>query len=347
MFTICRSTLLRAALVSAALGAALALPPASPAAVTVGEDMTLDRGKLAGDSCFGPGVANTFASTAVPPGRLVASPLDGVVVRWSAWVDGQPASVKFRVLRPVGGGQFTGVGASAPTPSYVGVGTFDSRIPIKAGDHIGVDLPCTGASYMQVHYFVGAHTAIWAPTLADGAGPLASNFEDPNYSVMVSADVEPDADGDGYGDETQDQCPVDATTRATCPAPAPAAAPPAVADKAAPAASASFKRSFKLGKALRRGIRGSATSNEAGNVRARATLGRRAARRLGFKRAVTVAGGTASLASPGKVALKLEFGRKAKRKLAAATRVNLKLQLSVADGAGNTVGIVRSITLIR
>jgi hypothetical protein len=270
-----------------------------------------------------------------------------VVVRWSAWVEDGPASVKFRVLRPAGGGQFAGVGAGAPTPAYTGVGTFESRIPIKAGDHIGVDLPCTGAAFLRVHYFVGAHTAIWAPALADAAGPLASNLEDPNYSAMVSADVEPDADRDGYGDETQDQCPSDATTRATCPAAAPVPAPPSVADTTAPVASASFKRSFKLGKALRRGILGSAKSNEAGNVRAKATLGRRAARRLGFKRSVTVAREAASLASPGTVALKLEFGRKAKRKLAAATRVKLKLQLSVADGAGNTVRIVRSITLMR
>jgi hypothetical protein len=43
--------------------------------------------------------------------------------------------------------------------------------------------------------------------------------------------------------------------------------------------------------------------------------------------------------------LKLRFARKAKRSLATAKLVKLTVRISLADGAGNTAGMVRKVML--
>jgi hypothetical protein len=332
----------RLALLSGAACALLALPASGSAAVTIGE--TLDpNAPYAGVYCDTGDAPATFATTALPSGTL-ASPIDGVVVRWRFFSRDDTISLRPRVLR-AGPGGFTGVRSGDQTASFTKLGVFGARLPIAAGEFLGVDFPCSSSAphaALSERYYAGGGATVgnWSPALADGGPFRATSWDDPGYSLMMNADIEADADHDGYGDETQDGCPGDGGTHGVCPADT--AAP----DTTPPSTTAAFKRTYKLRRALRHGIAGSVTSNEAGKVTAKAIIGRRAARRLGLAR-VKVATGKASIASPGKVTLKLSFVRKTKRKLAVATRVKLTLRLSAADSAGNVTRMVRQVTLKR
>jgi hypothetical protein len=332
----------RIALLAGAVGALLALPATGSAAVTIGE--TLDpNAPTAGVYCVTGDAPATFATTALPSGTL-ASPFDGVVVRWRFLSKDSTISLRPRILK-AGPGGFTGVRSGDQTASFTGLGVFDARLPIAAGEYLGVDFPCSSNAPhadLTERWYAGGGASVgnWSTALVDGEPFRATSWDDPGYSLMMNADIEADADHDGYGDETQDGCPSDAGTHGVCPADT--AAP----DSTPPSVDVAFKRTYRLRRALPHGIAGSVTSSEAGAVTAKATIGRRAARRLGLKR-VTVATGKASIASPGKAALKLSFARTARRKLAAATRVKLTVRLSVADSAGNRTRVVRAVTLKR
>ena len=156
----------RCAIVAA--GAALALAAmASPAsaATTIGSDLT------ASDGTTGCGVACTGVGTALP-GRTIASPITGVVVRWR--VGDGVGQITFRVARPAadtypGDDTHIGAGRSEPatitTPPSDDVGeppvisTFPTRVPIGAGDRIGVDL--TSTSQVGYRDRAGAEVAIF------------------------------------------------------------------------------------------------------------------------------------------------------------------------------------------
>ena len=327
----------RLALLCSTVGALLALPATGSAAVTIGENLD-PNAPMAGVYCTTGDAPATFATTALPSGSP-ASPIDGVVVRWRFLSRDSTISLRPRILK-AGPGGFTGVRGGDQTAPFHGLGVFEARLPIAAGEYLGVDFPCSSTAPhadLSERYYAGGGATVgnWSGALADGGPFRATSFDDPGYSLMMNADVEADADHDGYGDETQDACPADAGTHGACP---PDVAPPSVG--------AEFKHTYKLRRALRRGIAGAVTSSEAGQVKATAKIGRRAARRLGLAR-VRVATGKASIASPGTVALKLSFGRKAKRKLAGANRVKLTVRLSATDGAGNPTRLVRAVTLKR
>src|SRR4051812_18372071 len=44
----------------------------------------------------------------------------------------------FRVLRASGAGNFTGAGSAGPAPGYHDLGEFAARLPIRAGDRVGI-----------------------------------------------------------------------------------------------------------------------------------------------------------------------------------------------------------------
>jgi Ca2+-binding RTX toxin-like protein len=208
--------------VTAALSAAvvlLALASPAPAAITIGSDLTASDGT---DAC---GVACTGIVTAIP-GRTTASPITGVVVRWR--VGDGVGQLTFRVARPAantypgddthtGGGRSAPVTVTTPPSDEVGeppvISTFPTRVPISAGDHIGVDL--TATSRVGVRDRAGAEAAIFVPPLGAGERREAQVVLD-DFEAVVNADVEPDADRDGFGDETQDQCSTDPTTQGLC-----------------------------------------------------------------------------------------------------------------------------------
>jgi Ca2+-binding RTX toxin-like protein len=190
---------------------AVAVPDAR-GAVTIGSDLSGSIGTIScgAEPCTG-------VQTALP-GRVVQAPTNGVIVRWRVG-DGSGA-MTLRVIRGAGA-NFTGVARGATVsvtipPSPPGqppaVSTFDTRLPVAAGDYLGVDL-AAGAS-VGYREPAGAQLPVFFPPLGDGEtrAPSGTGADE----GLVNADLEPDADGDGFGDETQDLCAKDATTQGLC-----------------------------------------------------------------------------------------------------------------------------------
>ena len=205
--------------VKPALGIAVALGVALPApasgVMTIGSNLAGDPGISFG--C--PPNTCTFAHQALPsastaPGGVLA-PSDGVVVRWRIKVGDLTGPAALRVTRPGNSDARAGV-ATGPTvtPASNSISAFDVRLPIEAGDALGVD--CCSVSRLHAGVATpGASVLTWNPPLQDNdAARLGDPFN--NLELLINADIEPDADTDGYGDETQDQCPTDASKHGDC-----------------------------------------------------------------------------------------------------------------------------------
>ena len=142
----------------------------------------------------------------------LASPINGVVVRWRVKEGATPEPTTLRILRPANSTTRAAAGTSAvATPTASAISTIDTRLPINAGDTIfGVD--SRGAPYA----FSGvADVRYWSGSLADGGVATASSSL-ANAELLVNADIEADGDHDGYGDETQDLCPLEPATHDGC-----------------------------------------------------------------------------------------------------------------------------------
>jgi hypothetical protein len=104
-----------------------------------------------------------------------------------------------------------------------GLHQFGSRLPIKAGETIGVTSRVTnfgtesaGSPIISTVSGVGVFGRVEGPFVQGSTTPFTI---DPDREILVNADVEPDADHDGFGDETQDLCPRDTGTHlVACPA---------------------------------------------------------------------------------------------------------------------------------
>ena len=95
------------------------------------------------------------------------------------------------------------------TPATNQTSSFDTRLPILAGQLFGVEQATTIASMETV---TGSSVQFWSmPSLVDG-GPASTGVTNSNLEMLINADVEPDVDLDAYGDESQDLCPGSAVT---------------------------------------------------------------------------------------------------------------------------------------
>jgi hypothetical protein len=119
-----------------------------------------------------------------------------------------------RVFRATGNpNEFTNVAETSYEVVSAGVDTFETRIPVQAGDRFGAwgpfgALTCTtGNAADSLGTFTG--DAMVNSTHIFSASP--------GDQVAVSAVVEADVDGDGFGDETQDLCPQKAALQTACP----------------------------------------------------------------------------------------------------------------------------------
>ncbi len=202
----------------AAAFAALAIAPAAHGAVTVGSDLSATT--FESKTCMGicTGAYNTDPQLGHPP----TSPINGVIVRWrlNQGANASADNFSLRVLRPADvppAVEWTGVRTAPPdlVPAAAGLYVFAARLPISAGQGIGIDFPSTHGVILSEERFsaVDPFTRVnyWYDGLANGAteGP------DQQYAhqLLINADVEPDADGDGFGDETQDPCPTSAASQ--------------------------------------------------------------------------------------------------------------------------------------
>lgn len=203
-----RSTAVLAAIVLLSLAA---VQPA-PAATRIGSECSADQISMSG---FLMVQEKKSSGSAVP----VASPGAGILTSWTFRADAfgvEPEPGYMKVLRLVAPGTFEVVGESTSELLGPGVHTYPARIPVQAGDRVGL-YATSGSFYCDEG---GGEDLIWSlnRNLAVGSSAtFAANA--PGIQVPVSATIEADADADGYGDETQDGCPqLAAVHEVPCPA---------------------------------------------------------------------------------------------------------------------------------
>ena len=186
----------------------LAAPAAANAAVTLG---AVDPVANPGETCAG---NVSFVQTATG-GPTIAAPTAGVVTRWRH--KGNVGSTRLVMWRATSDpAMFIAVGRSATQVSTDAAPDFATRIPVAAGDQIG--LRTVGAS--SSCFYSGA---VADDTRNSGGAALPSDgftqtFPNGPFDqrLNVEADLEPDIDGDGFGDETQDGCTSDAAVQTAC-----------------------------------------------------------------------------------------------------------------------------------
>ena len=144
---------------------------AQAATVTVGSPISgVQDGGYVGNN----GSSLTVANIALPePGAHVTAPVSGTIISWRAMTAGT-GQYALRVLRPAGGGEFTGAGTSAASADSAGDHTFAANLPIQAGDLIGLDLP--NQQGMSGALREGALWGAWIVDPADGNGTLPDGF---------------------------------------------------------------------------------------------------------------------------------------------------------------------------
>ena len=210
-----------------ALLVSLGVAAPAQAATTVGNNLLQPASDTVSVCDGGPTctvVPKTLIAANQAAGGLVAVP--GVVVRWRVRSEAQAPGVSV-ALRVVHGE--TGLARSAfevMTAQAPPIFTFATRLPVAAGDRLGVDMiMASGATSARIAS--GSTSAgswdRWQPALGDGETRRRNS--DKPYELLLNADIEPDADADGWGDETQDACPGAAGASGGCPPP-PGAPPP-------------------------------------------------------------------------------------------------------------------------
>ncbi|MDQ3726009.1 MAG: IPT/TIG domain-containing protein [Actinomycetota bacterium] len=132
----------------------------------------------------------TLFNTALPqPGVNLASPVTGAVVRWR--VQGAKGGPFYlRVLHPNGKGAYEAAGTSLPaTPLNEGLQTFNTQIPIQAGDLIGID-PTNPTDEIGVAETSGASYAAIFPTPFEGS-VVAPSETFSGKEIELSAEIQP------------------------------------------------------------------------------------------------------------------------------------------------------------
>jgi len=195
----------------AAMAIALIVAPTASAAIEIGDPCL-------GDHASSYSAATLFQISAPESSFPQASPTDGVVTKWRTTISlVDPMFEALRVVRITEPQKALLVGESPQETLAPGTNVFNTRIPIKAGDHLGLftfwkgGVPyCTASSMADVF---GGFEGNVAPGSTVGFGEFPGE-----YRIPVTAVIEPDADRDGYGDETQDKCPQGAEFHDACPA---------------------------------------------------------------------------------------------------------------------------------
>jgi uncharacterized repeat protein (TIGR01451 family) len=195
----------RRALVGTGLSACLLLGAAgsASAATTIGQN-----GAGGGGTC---GAGNTFVQTATAPGvpSYVVPAGGGVITSWS-FLAGSTAGEqdKLKVVRPTGtANQFLVVGDGAlqtMTPSTLN--TFPVRIPVQAGDLLGIYTADGNDCIVSTHTTGNTDSYLASADPPPGTTFTGTPESGSGEAYNVSARVEADADHDGWGDETQDKC---------------------------------------------------------------------------------------------------------------------------------------------
>ncbi|MCA1657422.1 MAG: hypothetical protein LC713_06915, partial [Actinobacteria bacterium] len=304
---------------TAALGLLAACASSAPAATTLGPPNLTALGALTNIGAAD--IPYTYIqAVGLAPNLRATSP--GVVVKWRIRSDSATGTARLRVVRPAGT-SYTGAGVSDPLALTGAVAEAATRLPVTAGDYIGIDNSTSALIFgattgAEVTYFQGTSPAGDKLGLPEGS-TLAPTSTTANRQLAVQAVVEPDADGDGFGDETQDQCPGDPTAQA----------PPCATTTTTTTTSGTIPDftppNLTVTSRSRKGrLTLTVTSDEAATLRLSGTVA------LGRGRTAALKPRTALLSAGTPLALKVSAPKKAQGRRRKAT-----LTLSASDAAGN------------
>jgi hypothetical protein len=154
----------------------------------------------------------------------IAAPSDGVVTKWKLTSGAVGVSAQIlKVLRPTANPNAFGVvGESGYGAVIPGPNSFETRLPVQAGDRFGLS-GVSGAVACQLG--TGADKLGFTVENTSVGTTFTASAESPERQIPVSVVIERDADHDGYGDETQDNCPQNPAAHSECPLAAPAVVP--------------------------------------------------------------------------------------------------------------------------
>ena len=171
--------------------AALAVPATAQATLTIGSNLgRAPEGIMSSFGCSPPCTLSqdTLSADRQAPGGLV-SPVNGTITRWRIGAAGASSPTSLRVIRPLGGGLFTGAATSATvTPALNTTSAFTTQLPIKVGDSIGINCCQPFAEYFLLS---GGTMREWQPVLADGGPGRASAGPGDPHELVLNADIEP------------------------------------------------------------------------------------------------------------------------------------------------------------
>lgn len=168
----------------------------------------------AGWNCTATGSEAGWTLLATPHEGSPVSPLvkesSGVIVGFALRVGPGLGQVvqQLGVFRP-SGSEYTKVAESAAETFPEGFTQYPARIPVQAGDLLGLHGP------VETLYCGGGPSALFDGAIA--VGETKAFATEGAIKPPVSAVVEADVDGDGYGDQSQDDCPSSALFQTDCP----------------------------------------------------------------------------------------------------------------------------------
>ena len=175
---------------------------AEPArAAELGDSTTLPTGAAPG--------GNTYFQPGNPAGANYTVPAGGgVITGWAGQLGtgSSAATFRFKIARDAGGGQLKVVGSVPGTVpgSSSGRFAFPAKIPVQAGDVLGIFVPAGGP------VVGGLSDGVLVDVAGEPADGVPFTAGSPaSAHIGISATLEPDADGDQFGDESQDACPAD------------------------------------------------------------------------------------------------------------------------------------------
>lgn len=300
---------------AAGLGTSIALlllallPTISAAATSVGQ---VDPSP--GGMC----TALTYVQDIVAPGTPGYSTPQGVITSWSSNIGPNPTVDKLKVFRrTTDPDKFLVAATDGPrTMQLNGLNTFPVRIPVDAGDLLGLTIVGTGASCL----YGNSPSMIKCFSPEPDAGTIATTDTCQDaYQINVAATVEADADRDGFGDESQDKCATDALVQGACP------------DKTKPIASLTGSTSQNFVK--QKAVIVTAQANEAGSLAATGTL-----TVPGASKAYKLVPASAAVSANSQVKLVLKISNKVRRKIRKALRKRRKVRATVGVTARDAVG---------
>ena len=200
---------MRRLLIAAAVAGAFASPGTAQGAITVGSSL-----RVRADLFIRCNTTCSSVQSTRPGGTGLVIPEDGVLTRWRVR-SATLGTLRLRVFRREEDGGYTSVAIGPEVtldrshqPGQDVLYEFPVRIPVHAGDTIGVDRDGKAGGIFH-SYGTNASYAVadYAPKLADDAIDVQPTTTSTGRELLLNADVETDADGDGFGDESQDNCP--------------------------------------------------------------------------------------------------------------------------------------------